>query len=59
MNLIILCNMILTDYGSISSVVGSEEVEENAIAIDRHNRVCHERCTSGYSYMVYDGYCHS
>jgi len=54
-----LCNMILTDYGSISSIVGSEEEEENAIAIDRHNYICYERCASGYSDMVYDGYCHS
>ena len=51
--------MILTDYGSILSIVGSEEEEENAIAIDHYNRVYYERCTFGYFDMVDDGYCHS
>ena len=39
-----ISNMILTEYGSVPSIVASKEEEENTIAIDRHNCVCYKRC---------------
>jgi len=46
--------MILTEYGSISSIVASEKEKENAIAIaiDHHNCICYKCRTFGYFNMV-------
>jgi len=53
-----LFNMILTKYGSVSSIVTCEEEKENAIAIDHHNCVCYKFYTFGYFNMVDDGHCY-
>ena len=50
--------MILTEHGSISPIIASEEEEEeeNAIAIDHHNCACRKRYTFGYIYVVDDSH---
>ena len=50
--------MILMEYASISSIIKSEEEEENEIVIDPHNCVCSKHCTFGHSNMFNNGYCH-
>jgi len=43
-----ICNMILTEHSSVSSIIASGEEEENVITIDRHNWVCYKRRTIDY-----------
>ena len=53
--------MILTEHGSISPIIASEEEEEeeNAIAIDHHNCVCYKCYTFGNIDVADDDYCYS